>query len=77
MTIRRSAPRECDHPELAPVWPGDTQPRLKTYPRLSFVDQTALLSRGIAGNIRAALATPERPQLPARAARKTRANTTT
>jgi hypothetical protein len=39
-------------------------PRLKTHPRLSFVDQTALLGRGIAGNVRAALATPGRPQLP-------------
>lgn len=51
-------------------------PRLRTYPRLSFVDQAALLGRGIAGDVRAALATPNDPSSPGRAARKTRATIT-
>ena len=33
----------------------------QAYPRLSFVDQAALLGRGIAGNVRTALATPNDP----------------
>jgi hypothetical protein len=47
----------------------------QAYPRLSFVDQAALLGRGIVGNVRTALATPNDPS-PGRAARKTRAATT-